>query len=268
MTEETKPKGKGCLIALGAVGVFLIIAYFGVMFFLNRAKTFVENVAEGVGATPEMIEEVKTLNRTYGFEPPADKRLSEQQVQTFISIKQTFADKIKSHEAQFKELDQRSQGSETGWREVTEGFKVIAEIRRDFLSALKKHGMSPKEYAYLTEQIYSGYLAAAFESGYEQMQKGMETARETYPQQIAQLEEQLKDPNLTEEMRQSLQASIASYRELMAQAESTTVEMGEQYEKMPKENIELLNKYKSELEQLNTWGFEYWGLALTAADYE
>ncbi len=31
---------------------------------------------------------------------------------------------------------------------------------------------------------------------------------------------------------------------------------------MPEENIELLNKYKNELEELKTSGFKFWGLTL------
>ncbi len=154
MAEETKKSGKGCLIALAAVGVLMILGYVGVMFFLNKAKTVVEGIAEGVGATPKMIEEVKSLNEDYPFEMPVDGRITENQVQKFISIKQDFADKIKRHEAAFKDLDERTQAGQGGYKEAMEGFKILGEIRRDFLQSLKNHGMSPKEYSYLTTQIY------------------------------------------------------------------------------------------------------------------
>lgn len=264
MAEETKKSGKGCLIALAAVGVLMILGYFGVMFFLNKAKTVVEGIAEGVGATPKMIEEVKSLNEDYPFEMPVDSRITENQVQKFISIKQDFADKIKRHEAAFKDLDERTQAGQGGYKEAMEGFKILGEIRRDFLQSLKNHGMSPKEYSYLTTQIYQTYFAAAV----EQMSESLDTAQSSYSQQIAQLEEQLQDPNLTPEMRQMLQSSLESYKQLLEQTETNVSEMEEQTEKLPPENIELLNKYRPQLEELNTWGWEFWGLPLVVSEYE
>jgi hypothetical protein len=264
MAEETKKSGKGCLIALAAVGVLMILGYFGVMFFLSKAKTVVEGIAEGVGASPKMIAEVKSLNDDFPFEKPADNRISENQVQKFIAIKQDFAGRIKEQEAAFKDLDERTKAGEGGYKEAMEGFKILGEIRRDFLQSLKNHRMSPKEYSYLTTQIYQTYFAAAV----GQMSESMETAQTGYSEQIAQVEAQLKDPNLTPEMREMLQTSLESYKQMMEQTQTSVAEMEEQAEKMPQENIALLNKYRSELEQLNTWGWEFWGLPLIAGAEE
>ncbi len=261
MAEETKKSNKGCLIALAAVGVLMVLGYFGVMFFLNKAKSVVENIAEGVGASPQMIEEVTSLNKDYPFEKPANNMIAESQVQKFIAIKHDFADRIKEHEAAFKNLDERTKAGQGGFSEAMEGFKILGEIRGDFLKSLKNHRMSPKEYSYLTTQIYQTYFATAV----EQMSESMETAQTSYSEQIAQVEEQLKDPNLTPEMRQMLQTSVESYKQLMAQTETSVAGMEEQAEKLPKENVELLNKYRTELEQLNTWGWEFWGLPMIAA---
>ncbi len=264
MTEETKKSNKGCLMALAAVGVLMILGYFGVMYFFNKAKTAVEGFAEGLGASPKMIEEVKSLNADFPFEKPANNMISESQVQKFIAIKQDFAGRIKEHEAAFKDLDERTKAGEGGYKEAMEGFKILGEIRRDFLQSLKNHRMSPKEYSYLTTQIYQTYFAAAV----EQMSESMETAQTNYSEQIAQVEQQLNDPNLTPEMKQMLEATLESYKQLMAQTESSVAGMQEQAEKLPPENIELLNKYRSELEQLNTWGWEFWGLPMIAVGSE
>lgn len=263
MAEEKK-SNKGCLIALAVVGVIMILGYFGVMFFLNKAKSVVENIAEGVGASPEMLEEIKSLNGDYPFEKPVNNVISENRVQTFISIKKDFADRIKQHEADFKDLDARTQAGQGGFQEAMEGFKILGEIRRDFLASLKKHNMSPKEYSYLTTQIYQTYFAAAA----EQMSQALDTAQTSYSQQIAQVEEQLKDSNLTPEMRQMLETSLENYKQMMEQTQASVGEMEKETEKMPRENIELLNKYRGELEQLNTWGWEFWGLPLIAAGEE
>ena len=264
MAEEKKKSNKGCLIALAAVGVVMILGYFGVMFFLSKAKSVVEGIAEEVGATPQMIEEVKSLNDDYPFEKPSNNMIAESQVQKFITIKKDFADKIKGHEAAFKDLDERTQGGQGGFSEAMEGFKILGEIRRDFLKSLKNHHMSPKEYSYLTTQIYQTYFAAAV----EQMSQAMDSTQTSYSQQIAQMEEQLKDPNLTTEMRQMLQTTLDSYKQMMEQTQTGVATMEAETGKLPRENVEILNKYRTDLEQLNTWGWEFWGLPLVAAGEE
>ncbi|MFQ5752197.1 MAG: hypothetical protein ACE5HI_09395, partial [bacterium] len=90
--EEKKMKGKGCLITLGVVGALVIVVAIGGMLLLNKAKNLVEGFAEGVGVSPKMVEEVKSLNRQYAFKEPENKLITESQVKTFITIKKDFAD--------------------------------------------------------------------------------------------------------------------------------------------------------------------------------
>lgn len=266
MTEEKKTKGKGCLIALGAAAVLVVLFYMGVMFFLNRAQTVVEEFAGSMGVAPEMIEEVKTLNKEYGFTPPPNNRITENQVQTFIKIKKDFAGDIKRHEEEFKALEDRTEGREAGFKEFSESLKILGNIRRDFLNSLKHNQMSPREYKYLTEQIYSNYFAAAVQESYVQMSEGMESTQESYQQQMAQFEQQLNDPNLSDDQRETIKTAMENYKNMMQQMQTGVSEMGKQLEKMPRENIEVLNEYREELQELNTLGFEFWGLALTVAD--
>ncbi|MFQ5606170.1 MAG: hypothetical protein ACE5HS_23105 [bacterium] len=268
MAEEKKTKGKGCLIALAVVGVLFIIVAIGSWFVLKKAKNVFENFAEGTGVSPKMIAEAKTLNEQFPFQEPEDNLISERQITTFINIKKDFADKIKKHEAQFEKLSDKSRKEELGFKEIAESWKILGEIRRDFLSSLKRNKMSPKEYVYLSSQIYSTYLAESVHTGYEQMAQGMQTAQESYAEQLKLLEKQLQDPNIPEEVKAGLRTTMQNYETMMQQSMQGKSEYEQAYQKLPQQNIELLKKYRTELENLNTLGFEYWGLALSASAYE
>lgn len=268
MTEQPKKSGgsKGCLIALGVVGVIMVVGIIGVTIFINKAKDVVEGVAEGMGVSPKMMARVENLNQDYPFEPSPTNRISEPQVKRYLAVKRSFADEVKKHEATLQQLDKRMQKKEQAdWSDVTEGFKILGDIRRDFLNSLEQYEMSPKEYAYLTNVIYSTYFVEASRAGYEQRAENMRTLREQYKQQAEQLRQQLKNPDLTDEQRQSLETSLESYEKMMAQTKTTVEKMEQEYRKLPPENIELLDRYREQLKNLDTYGYELLGLSLWPA---
>lgn len=270
MAEQPKKSGgsRGCLIALGVVAVIMVLGIIGVTIFINKAKDVVQGVAEGMGVSPQMMAEVENLNQEYPFEPPGDHRIRERQVQTFIAVKRSFADDIKKHQATLQQLDERMQKKEQAdWGDVTEGFKILGNIRRDFLKSLGQHGMSPKEYAYLTNIIYSSYLVEASQAGYQQMSEGMRTARADYVRQADEIRARLEDPELTETRQDSLEMTLENYEHLIRQADASAQEMEQTYDELPRENIELLNRYRNELENLDTFGYELLGLSLWPAMY-
>lgn len=255
-------KSKGCMIALAVMGVVALAGIAGVVYFFNKASSVVQDIATGVGVSPEVQKEVKSLNREYEFERPSDNRISERQIQRLIAIKKDFATKVQGYEERFKELDKRSQG-DPGWKEFSETYKALGDIRRDFLKSLREHKMSPKEYAFLTEQVYQTYFTVAAKQGAEQMKTGVAQMQEMYKTQMAQMQERLDNEELTDEQRDAMEAAMQSYKDALAQVDTNTEKLDEDYEELPEENIALLEKYRPQLEELNTLGFEFWGLTLT-----
>lgn len=63
--ENTHKSGQGCFIAVGIAGVIAVILIIAVFFLLRKAKNVVEDYADAFGASPEMIEEAKSLNEQY-----------------------------------------------------------------------------------------------------------------------------------------------------------------------------------------------------------
>ncbi len=200
-------KSKGCIIALAVVGVIAILLTVGVFWVFQKAKDVVQDYAGALGASPEMLEEAKSLNSKFAFEEPEDGVITEPQVQKFIEIKQTFADKIKSHTAEFKVLQDKKEEGLAGFTEYTEALNLLSDIRHDFIDALREHEMSPKEYRFLSAQIFGAYYGS---------------------------------------MGQMFAQNNAEAREQINEA-------------INEQNVELFNKYRDQLNHLETAGFEFFG---------
>ena len=255
-------KSKGCLIALGVVGVIAVAGFIAINVFLSKAKDVVEGIAEGAGVAPAMVEQAKSLNEKFHFTPRDNDILTEDQVQKYIEIKADFADKIIPHLQTFKKLDEKSKKSGTDFSDIAEAWKTLGSIHKDFLKSLERHHMSPKEYGYLTKEIYTSYFAALAKENKEQISQAMDDAKSIYEQQMQEFDKQLQDPNLSDEMKESIRKAKEQYKTVISQSEQA-VKMGEQkVQEFPAENIRLLNKYRDQLEKLNTFGYEFWGLAL------
>ncbi len=160
MSEEKKG-GKGCLIALGVVGVFAAIVLAGVVFMVFKAKDFVVEFTQGVGLTEEVREQIRDLNERYAFTVPADSVLTEEQVQKFIQVKRTFAKQVRQRLEEFQTRLEQSKEDvrELDFKSYAEAFKVLGEIRQELLAALERFQMSPAEYRFLTQYIYQIHVA-------------------------------------------------------------------------------------------------------------
>ncbi len=251
---------KGCLVALAIVGAIAVAGVIGVTVVFKKAKGVVEDLATGVGVSPEVVENVRTLNEDYDFQAPADNTINEHQVRKFIAIKQDFAAGIKKHQQAFEELEDRA-GEDAGLAEVAESYKILANIRRDFLQSLRDNEMSPREYMFLTGQVYGGYLTSAAKAGAEQVRAGMQQAQASYKKQYEELDRQLRDPDISDEVKAGLTQARKSLEAAMTAMETSDVNLPATDRAVPPENARLLDKYRTELLRLDTAGFEYWGLA-------
>lgn len=204
MADDKKSR-KGCIIGLVIVGIITVVVVIGANMIFKKVKDFGEDYLGTFGASPKMIEKVKELNRDFPFEEPEDFTIKEDQIKRFIDIKRSFADRIKDYEEEFKKLDEAKVQGEGGFQEFRQAINVLSDLRQDFLAALGAHKMSPKEYRFLSVQIYTSYLGLAL---------------------------------------QGLESNIKYSSELN------------------QENIKLLNSYQHELQELNTSGFEFWGVTL------
>ncbi|MFQ5637534.1 MAG: hypothetical protein ACE5IR_06015 [bacterium] len=217
MSEEKK-SNKGCLIALGVVGGFLVLLAIAMIFLFFKAKDFVEDFASGAGVSEEMISQAQSLNRDYPFQPPADNVIEEARIQTFIRVKKTFASEFNNYADDFEHLKEAANRKDFDFKKYAEALKIMGDLRRDFLEALEEHRMSPREYRFLSKQIYQAYFTD-MASGLVAMAKGMGANR------------------------------------------GDIIDLEDQIDEIPQENRDLFDKYRFELREVNTFGFELWGLS-------
>lgn len=200
-------KSKGCIIALSVVGAIGLLTMIGIYWIFQKAKDVVQDYAGAFGASPTLIAEAASLNQEFSFEVPEDGIITEAQMERFIDIKKTFAEKIQEHTDAFKALQENNDGGLDGFENYAEALKLLSGIREDFVEALKAHGMSPREYRFLSSQIFGAYYGAM-------------------GQMIAEHQEAAQE---------EINAAINE------------------------ENVALFNKYKDQINYLETAGFEFWG---------
>ncbi len=255
-------KSTGCMVTLAVVGVVAIAGVVGVSWFFKKAANVVEDIATGVGVSEEVQEDIASLNDDYEFDRPEDNRISEGRLRTYISIKEGIAGRIEQYKQRFEEIEQRTKDG-SGWDEVADAYKALGDIRTDFLKSLRNHKMSPKEYGFLTEQVYQTYFVSAATQAADQYSSAISSAKPQVAAQMEQLKAQLQNQALSDEQRKSLKQGIENYKAAMQQAQQGVAEMQQKYEDLPQENRELLDKYRDQLEVLKTAGWEFWGLVLS-----
>ena len=111
--------------------------------------------------------------------------------------------------------------------------------------------MSKDEYTYLTQMVYVNWVAMMANEAIQ----GQNSAVEQLKTSIAQIDQQLQNPNLPEDQRQQLQLTKDSYQQQLEQLKE--VEQG--LKQIPKENIELFKKYDQEIRQNAMTGLEFLG---------
>ncbi|RKX69698.1 hypothetical protein DRP53_07405 [candidate division WOR-3 bacterium] len=89
------------------------------------------------------------------------------------------------------------------------------------------------------EDVIATYIKTVITFGMLEAKKGMET----YDQAISSIEEQLKNPNLPEERRETLTEQLKLYQEIKANIDTMM-------QKIPPENFELVKKYREKLKEV------------------
>lgn len=138
----------GCLAA-SVIALFLLVA--GLVGFGYWAKNRVE---EFTGGGPEVEAARKTANAA-PFSTPAGNQVSEERLVRFIEVRaavysvyEKYREEIESRLAKVKE------GKPVDFGDISTGLTFMGEIQRAETLALAKYGMSEREYAFITGEVY------------------------------------------------------------------------------------------------------------------
>ena len=196
--SQQKDSRTGCIIAASIIGALLVAMIgLGIYFFMT-----VRDVVADMMPTGDIVEEIRLLDETYFFEPPADGLLHKEQVQRYIAVKERFAERLAEIHEKVRRLETDTADESFDIGQLTEAFGILAAARGQFLSALADQQMSPREYLYLTREIYVRYLGLRLLP----IAKEVEAAMEEIPQE---------NIDLLAQYRQALEALDTTGLELM-----------------------------------------------------
>ncbi len=149
----------GCL-ALSIIAVFLFVA--GVVGLGYWAKGKMEEVTGGGPA----VEEARKAANAVPFVRPPDHVVAEDRLVRFIEIRasvfsvyERYRGEIESRMARVKE------GKPVDFSDISTGLTLMGEIRRAETLALGRHGMSEREYEFITAEVYKSMAKGFGEEG-------------------------------------------------------------------------------------------------------
>ncbi len=168
-TDVPKSSGVGKKIALGCLGVVLVLALAGgiivyrfVMPGVRTARAFVQ------------LEELNANVRNQQAFNPDSPLLSEAQLNRFLEVQDEIFSEVEgdfaAFEARFEEFDN---GNQANFREVMEAYSGIANLlvsaKRSQVDALNAQDFSLAEYAWVRQRIYEalGYSTVTAVQGAE-----------------------------------------------------------------------------------------------------
>ncbi|MCI0417560.1 hypothetical protein L0222_32740 [bacterium] len=230
------------VIALGVGG------YFVKTWFTEKKETF-KNVLGTEDS--EYGKKTAELNEKYPFTPPADNIVRENQLQRFLAVRKEMNVVYKQHEAEIKKMTDKPNPTAS---DALGGLSIINDIHMAQLTGLQAQNMSKDEYEYLRRMVYINWVAMTVNQALESPKR--DEMVEQQKRSLAELDQQLQNPDLPAEQRQQLQTTRD---EMQKQFDLMNTEM-ERIEKgleiIPKENIELFKKYDQEIKENGMLGLD------------
>ncbi|XXF75634.1 hypothetical protein P2318_21545 [Myxococcaceae bacterium GXIMD 01537] len=244
--------GCGVLVLLGVIGVG-VTAYF--------AKKALGGAIEASKQTQAQETELQELNKTFAFTPPADGEvlaLQEARLNDYFAVRDSALPVFKEFEAKAAKYNDfkdgpDGKGAQPSVSDALEAgtimIEILPKVRGAYIEGLKQHRMSPVEFTSITGAIYNSYIADSanqFDEATENQREGLESG-------LAELRQQLEDPELSEEVRANLkeqEATLQTQLDGLAEVEKKGlgIKVSEKARDVAAANLKLLEKFKDRIE--------------------
>lgn len=218
----------GCLAA-STIAFFLLVA--GLVGFGYWAKNKVQEVTGGGPA----VEAARKTANAVPFAPPPGNVVPEDRLVQFIQVRasvfsvyEKYRGEIESRMAKVKD------GRSLDFGDISTGLTLMGEIQRAESLSLAKHGMSEREYAFITREVYKSMLSHAGEAHRDAIDGAAAAVRSA-----ADAAENLP-PEAREAMARAGAEMAQGSREAAAQIEELRI---------APENAELFKRYEAELKK-------------------
>lgn len=253
---------KKVLVGLGiGCGVLVLLAIVGVGVAGFWAKKTFGGVVEAGQQMQAQQQELTQLNQSYPFTPPPEGevlKLQEARLNDYFAIREATLPLFKEFDNKGKEL--QNKGEEASVSDALKATNLLAEFmtktRSAYIENLKKHRMSPKEFATITGAIYSSYMADSV----GKVNEAMAEQREDFEKAREELDAKLADESLSEEERTMLEQQRDT---LQAQLDAIDENAGAgmphvdgKTQEVASVNVKLLEKFKTRIEQAYNPGLD------------
>ena len=236
----------GCLVAaavvtvIGGVGLF-----FGAKWFAGKAKETVQELSPVdlpadkkssgvVGALKNAVglksDREKMAEANDDYEPPKGGIMEEDRLKVFLEVRRDVVTMYKSFEGRAKELENSKSAD---FLKGMKGIKMLADMKKKHRAALKDKGMSESEYAWYAGTVYGALVGKA--AGLMEKDGG-----KTIAEGLAAMTELMDTGDLTDKQKAELDKS-----------KKKLAKLGKKAEEYPKENLELVEKYKLDIKELH-----------------
>lgn len=185
--------------------------------------------------TMEVMEEAGKAE----YDPPADGRLTEAQVEQYIAIQQRAA---KIRQVAQKKMEEKTAAEEESgeadsvWSQVRnmgEAMQGFGDVMTAEIRAAQEMGHNPAEYQWVKAQVVEALAADAM----KRMSEGMGEAQAKLLAGLEEQRDQVDDP----ERKAAMERQIEAMRESMQQAEEDELDAAMEH------NIELVKRYEEEI---------------------
>ncbi len=149
-----KKAGIGCLVALGVVGVVVLI---GSRIVMNRLQGFVG----GMQQLAEISQLEGQIRNQRPYHPAPDQALDETQLKRYVGIQQAMltqlGERAAALDSKYKQLSEARGDRDPSLREVMDVWRdivdLIVDAKRIQVSALNEAGISLEEYNWIRAQV-------------------------------------------------------------------------------------------------------------------
>lgn len=185
--------------------------------------------------TMEVMEEAGKAE----YEPPADGRLSEAQVERYIEVQERAA---KIRQVAQKKMEEKAAADEEAgkadsvWSQVRnmgDAMQGFGDVMTAEIRAAQELGHNPAEYQWVKEQVVEALATDAM----QRMQQGLGEAQAELLAGLEAQRDEIEDPD----QQEAMDRQIETMRESMEEAEEGELDAA------VKHNVELVKRYEEEI---------------------
>jgi hypothetical protein len=260
---------KKVLIGVGiGCGTLLLLIVVGGVGAGYWAKKNFGGVVENTEKMQVQKQQMASLDSRFPFTPPPEGTplaLQEPRLQTYFAVREASMAAFQEFETKARELEAQNQaGVQRNMSDVIAAGSLLtglmANVREDYIAALEKNSMSPREFQAITHTLYATYIGDAM----VQAKKAQSAASQALEKQLDEVATKLEDETLTEQQRTELEAQQTALEEQLtaleeaeaAEAEKADPAKAAEAEARLAANKALLDKYKERIEKLSNLTFD------------